>query len=98
MQETLILPPSQEDPLEEDMGTHSCILVWITQRPEEPGSPQSVGSQRVGHDWAAEHRERGGAENHPGRESVKLKGMTQVRIWKLWGRKKLKVINQAETG
>ena len=38
-------------------------------------------------------------ENHPGRESIKLKGTTQVRIWKLCvcGRKH-KVINQAEVG
>ena len=41
----------QEDPLEEEMATHSSILagkiLWI----EEPGGLQSVGLQRVGHDW-----------------------------------------------
>ena len=36
-----------EDPLEEDMATHSSILVW---RIKEPGGLLSMGSQRVGHD------------------------------------------------
>ena len=36
----------QEDPLEEEMATHSSIVAWI----EEPGGLLSMGSQRVGHD------------------------------------------------
>ena len=39
-----------EDPLEEEMATHSSILVWKTQRTEEPGGLQSVGLERVEHD------------------------------------------------
>ena len=46
---------SQEDPLEEDMETYSTILAWKIPQTEEPGRLQSVGSQRVRHDWAAEH-------------------------------------------
>ena len=42
--------PGQEDPLEEDMATHSSILAWRIPRTEEPGGLQSMGSQRVGHD------------------------------------------------
>ena len=41
-----------EDPLEEDMATHSSILAWRIPGPEEPGGPQSMGSQRVGQDWS----------------------------------------------
>ena len=41
-----------EDPLEEEMATHPSILVWRIPRTEEPGGLQSMGSQRVGHDWA----------------------------------------------
>ena len=37
------------DPLEEDTATHSSILAWRTPWTEEPGGPQSMGSQRVGH-------------------------------------------------
>ena len=42
--------PSWEDPLEEDMATHSSILAWETAWAEEPGGLQSMGSQRVRHD------------------------------------------------
>ena len=42
----------REDPLEEDMAIHSSILAWRIPRTEEPGGLQSMGSQRVGHDWA----------------------------------------------
>ena len=34
-----------EDPLEEGMATHSIILAWRIPRTEEPGGPQSMGSQ-----------------------------------------------------
>ena len=40
-----------EDPLEEEMATHSSILVWKIPRMEETGGLQSMGSQRVGHNW-----------------------------------------------
>ena len=40
----------QEDPLEEEMATHSSILAWRIPWTEEPGRLQSMGSQRVGHD------------------------------------------------
>ena len=34
------------------MATHSSILAWRIPRTEEPGKLLSMGSQRVGHDWA----------------------------------------------
>ena len=36
--------------LEKEMATHSSILAWRIPWTEEPGGPQSVGSQKVGHD------------------------------------------------
>ena len=39
----------REDPLEEEMATHSSILAWRTPWTEEPGGLQSTGLQRVGH-------------------------------------------------
>ena len=39
-----------DDPLEEDMVTHSSILTWKIPWTEEPGGPQSMGSERVRHD------------------------------------------------
>ena len=38
-----------EDPLEEDMATHSRILAWRIPWTEESGGLQSTGSQRVVH-------------------------------------------------
>ena len=51
MQETQFR--SLEDPLEEEVATHSSILALIIPWTEEPGGIQSVGLERVGHDWAA---------------------------------------------
>ena len=39
-----------EDPLKEKMTTHSSILAPKIPWTEEPGSLQSIGLQRVGHD------------------------------------------------
>ena len=41
----------QEDPLEKDMVTHSSILAWRIPWTEKLGRLQSMGSQRVGHNW-----------------------------------------------
>ena len=43
-----------EDALEEEMATHSSILAWRIPWTEEPGGLQSVGLQRVRHDWVTE--------------------------------------------
>ena len=51
MQETRVQLLGQEDPLGKGMETHSSILAWKSPWTEEPGGLQSVGSQRVGHDW-----------------------------------------------
>ena len=34
------------------MATHSSILAWRIPWTEKPGGLQSIGSQRVGHDWS----------------------------------------------
>ena len=47
--ETWVLPLGQED-LEEGTTIHSSILAWRIPWTEEPGEPQSMGSQRVGRD------------------------------------------------
>ena len=49
-QETWVQSLSQEDPLEKEMATHSSTLAWKIPWMEEAGGPQSMGSQRVGHD------------------------------------------------
>ena len=42
----------QKDPLEKGIAIHSNILAWRIPWTEEPGRPESVGLQRVRHDWA----------------------------------------------
>ena len=42
----------QEDPLEKEMVIHSNTLAWKIPWTEEPDKLQSMGSQRVGHNWA----------------------------------------------
>ena len=51
-QEAQVWSLGREDPLEKETATHSSILAWDIPWMEEPGRIQSMGSQRVGHDWA----------------------------------------------
>ena len=51
MQETWVWSLGWEDPLEKEMATHSSILAWKIPWMEKSGSLQSMGSQRVRHDW-----------------------------------------------
>ena len=41
-----------EDSLEKEMATHSSTLAWKIPRMEEPSRLQTMGLQRVGHNWA----------------------------------------------
>ena len=50
MQETWVRSLGWEDPLEEDMATHSSILAWRNPWTEEPGRLWSIGLQRVRRD------------------------------------------------
>ena len=52
VQETRVPPLGQEDPLEEGMATHPSTIAWRIPWTEEPGGLQSIGLQRVGHDWS----------------------------------------------
>ena len=49
MQEMQVQSLSWEDPLEEEIATHSSILARIILWTEEPGGLQSPGSQGGGH-------------------------------------------------
>ena len=50
MWETWVRSLGQEDPLEEEMATHSSLLAWKIPWMEEPGGLQPMGSQRGRHD------------------------------------------------
>ena len=49
--ETKVRSLGREDPLEKEMDTHSSILAWRIPWTEDPARLQSLGSQRVEHDW-----------------------------------------------
>ena len=51
MQETQVWFLGWEDPLKKEIATHSSTHSWKIPRREEPGRLQSMGLQRVGHDW-----------------------------------------------
>ena len=57
MQKTWIQSLGQEYPLEKGMAIHSSILAWKIPWTEEPGGPQSIGSQSLMQlsDWACAH-------------------------------------------
>ena len=47
MQELQVQSLGREDPLEEELATHSNILAWKIPWTEEPGGLQFMGSYRV---------------------------------------------------
>ena len=51
VRETWVRSLGQEDLLEKEMATHSSILAWRIPWTEDPGRLQSMGLQRVRHDW-----------------------------------------------
>ena len=57
MQERWVQSLGKEDSLEEEMATHSSILVGRIPYTEEPGRLQSMGLQRVGHDLVTEQQQ-----------------------------------------
>ena len=52
VQETCIWSLGGEDPLEKRMAAHSNNPAWKIPWTDDPGGLQSMGLQRVGHDWA----------------------------------------------
>ena len=59
VQETWVWSLGLEYPLKKGMATHSSTLIWRIPWTKESGGIQSMGSQRVGHDWATWHTQAG---------------------------------------
>ena len=55
MWETQVWSLGWEDPLEDSMTIHHMILAWSIPMAEEPDGLQSIGMQRVVHDWVTKH-------------------------------------------
>ena len=56
MQEMKVWSLDWEDPLQEEMATHSNIFDWEIPGTEEFGGLQSMGSQRVRHNLATKQQ------------------------------------------
>ena len=52
IRETWVQSLGQKDALKKEMAAHSNILAWKIPWTEGPGGLQSIGLQRVAHDWA----------------------------------------------
>ena len=55
MQKTWVGSLSWEDPLEEDVETHSSIFAWSIPMERGVWRAAFLASQRVGRDWASKH-------------------------------------------
>ena len=51
MQDTRVWSLGREDPLAKGMAIHSSFLAWESAWTEKPGGLQSMGSQRLRHEW-----------------------------------------------
>ena len=54
VQENHVRTLGQEDPLEKGVATDSSVLAWRIAWTADPGRLQSMGLQRVRHDWQAD--------------------------------------------
>ena len=61
-----------EDPLEKGIATHSNIAAWKMPWTEEPGTLQSLGSQRVGHNTQVKRFEHASEAFRIGQEVLPL--------------------------
>ena len=53
--EKQVLSLGWENTLEKEIATYSSILAWEISWTEEPGTRQSMGLERVGHNLAAKY-------------------------------------------
>ena len=63
-QETWARSLGQEDPLEKEMATQSCILAWRIPWTEEPGSLQSMESRELNTTQQLNHQEQEHIRHH----------------------------------
>ena len=77
MQEPQVQPLGQEDSLEEGIATHSSIPAYRISWTEQPGTLQSIRSQRVGHEWIDLAR----TKTHIVYVSLRLEGLVYLFIF-----------------
>ena len=86
MQETLetwVQSLRWEDPLEEEMATHS-ILTWKISWTEEPSGLRSMGSQKVEHNLATKRQQHSASLEESGAFKWTTRDGTKVVIFPLY--------------
>ena len=58
MEEMRVRSLGGEDPLEEEIATHSSILAWEIPWTKESDTLQSIVLQRVGHSWETKQQQK----------------------------------------
>ena len=76
-----VLYLDQEDPLEKEKVTHCSILAWEISWTEEPSGLQSMGPQRVGHDWAIKQQQELKLDLHRGQIGFCDQGLQVCGAW-----------------
>ena len=91
MSDTWVRSLGGEESLDKGMATHSSFLAWGIPWTEEPGRLQSIGSQRVRHDWATNTLKRRGTEEVIGlipmwpAEASETHGGGRIAWGHIWG-------------
>ena len=75
----------QEDPLEEEIATHSSVPSWRMPWTEEPGGLQSLGWQRVGYDLLTKQPQQQWIYLFGFAVSVAARGLCWVFVAGAWG-------------
>ena len=71
--ETQVRFLGREDPLENEMATHSSTVAWKIPCTVEPGSLQSMGSQRIGHHLATKQQSICGLPSTKGNTEINMR-------------------------
>ena len=80
MHETWVPSLGWEDPMEKEMATHASILSSEISLTEEPGRLESIGSQRIRHDWVSTHTHITESESGQGRSLHAVEKQTKRKV------------------
>ena len=95
MWETQVWSLGWEDPLEKEMAAHSGILAWKIPWTEEPGRLQSMGWQRVGHNWATSLSL---IEKTKTKNNTLLEFSLMIKLYSIWELSTYALLKEFRTG
>ena len=90
--ETWVQSLGREDPLKKEMTTHSSVCTWEIPRTKEPGGLQSMGSQKVTHDFTTTTKQQQLSLN--GRLQEGMLELSMCKASDTFNRKRLQTTNR----